>query len=744
MLQLFQPTNIYPDVRGSFGNGVVVNPLMVLMEPPVIHVSWQVNGNTPMTAFQLDFYKNDGSGDFIWSTGKLTDGCPFYSVDQNGNPILFTYVLTTTNDDIGTYDEAQMKITQWWGSDSSDCVVQSSPSVYVVRPTLESDITNYPTSGLITERSFTFNGSLSSGGGFFEEDGLMWHRWVLYQIMDGTKEVLKDTGRIYGNAQVTFTYDGFLPGTYYIKLTGETSLGVVSTNYDESVPGWQLNVEYSLDETGMVVTASKSCKGDSAVLISWPLVSQIPLVDSVSPYSAVEDYITVGAGVNDTAPNGMMKWNQVNGSAMRYAPGWSFVWRGILTLRDADRGIWENDLVTIKLCDENGTSTGRIEFQYPKSSSASDETKVVILYYDTNDVATILQQATNFNGGNLLFAITSEGCYISKDAPGADALYPSDYLYPNSSLYPSIGQGIGKYIAFDGSQASKYNSYYISEIVLKGPQSVQIMKVTDYEIENQVLVDQYLGDDINLAYDAGTVFLLCKNSVDYDGGNYYVGTVGTLAGLSVYRKTGDNNNLELVGNVGKNVTSILDYAARSQQGPYTYYLYVKCSDKFTSLPSISNTVDPCFWNWAVLSCTKNSDGTYEVQKSYLFGKNLNSGTVSNNNKPGIFGNFTRYPLVQVSPQNYKSGTLRSLIGVIDGYTGEYSDTIDLRDELYGLSTNTNYLFLKDRKGDLIMIRPAGDISMELMDDTREQALTINFPWVETGDASNVSIYKVQA
>ncbi len=742
MLQLFQPTNIYPDVRGSFGNGVVVNPQMVLMEPPVIHVSWQVNGNTPMTAFQLDFYKNDGSGDFIWSTGKLTDGCPFYSVDQNGNPILFTYVLTTTNDDIGTYDEAQMKITQWWGSGANDYIVQSSPSVYYVKPPLISQITNYPLSGLITTKSFTFNGELYTGGGFFDEDGLMWHRWVLYQVTDGRQVILKDTGRIYGNAEITFTYDGFLPGIYYIKLTGETSFGVFSTNYDEAEPGWQLNVSYDLEETGMTVIASKSCGGDSAVQISWPLVSQIPLVDSVVPYSAVGDYITIGAGQTGSSPNGMMKWNQVNGSAMRYAPGWSFVWRGILTLRDADRGIWENGLVIINLCDENGTSKGRIEFQYPKSSSASDETQVVIRYYDTNDIPTILQQVTNFNEGSLLFAVTPEGCYIAKETINSGSLYPNDTLYPSLTLYPSAGQQLGQNIAFDGTQASKYNSYYISEIVLKGPQSVRIVKVTDYPMEESELVDQYSGDNINLDYGSGTVFLLCKNSVNYDGGNYYIGNVGTLAGISVYRKIGDNNNLDLVGTFDKNVTSILDYAARSQQGPYTYYLYVQGADKFTSLPSISNTVDPCFWNWTVLSCTKDTNGNYVVQKSYLFGKNLDSGTISNGNKPGIFGNFTRYPLVQIAPQNYKSGTLRSLIGVIDGYTGEYYDTIDLRDELYGLSTNTNFLFLKDRKGDLLMIRPSGEISMETMDGTREQAQTISFPWVETGEADNASIYKI--
>ena len=94
----------------------------------------------------------------------------------------------------------------------------------------------------------------------------------------------------------------------------------------------------------------------------------------------------------------------------------------------------------------------------------------------------------------------------------------------------------------------------------------------------------------------------------------------------------------------------------------------------------------------------------------------------------------------ISPQNYQGGTLQSLIGIIEN--GNYSDTIDLRDAIYALSTTTNALFLKNRKGDLLRIRPSGAITMETMDNTRVQAQTVSFPWVEVGDASNVAIYSL--
>lgn len=43
---LYQPTNISPSMAGALGNGVIdANNSLT--------VSWQVNGNSPMTAFQI-------------------------------------------------------------------------------------------------------------------------------------------------------------------------------------------------------------------------------------------------------------------------------------------------------------------------------------------------------------------------------------------------------------------------------------------------------------------------------------------------------------------------------------------------------------------------------------------------------------------------------------------------------------------------------------------------------------------
>ena len=215
-----------------------------------------------------------------------------------------------------------------------------------------------------------------------------------------------------------------------------------------------------------------------------------------------------------------------------------------------------------------------------------------------------------------------------------------------------------------------------------------------------------------------------------------------MTGCSIYRKSSDNI-LHYVTTVNSSKTSILDYGAQSEQGPYTYYLYVVGTDTFQTMPAISNETNPCLWNWSILSCTQDNEGNYVVQSSYLFGNNVSSGTISNNNKPNVLGNFTPYPMIQMSQQNYKSGTLQSLIGSINYADGQntYTDTLDLKDAIYELSTTTNFLFLKSRKGDLWMIRPSADITMETMDSTRAQVQTVRFPWVEVGSLGEASIYR---
>lgn len=705
MAQLFQPTNITPDLRGSFGGGVAN------MIKPYLTVSWQVNGNTPMTAFEITFYKNDGSGDQLYTTGQLTDGCPFYGFDPSGNAQLFTYSIDTIPlNRAGMYNghEYQMKITQYWGSNGESSVEQLSPSVFITRSQPVFIIDNKdgtPIGVTITTRTMEVvarHQNQSSSG------SILWIRWML---RNSEGAILKDTGKLYGSVTPTFTYDGLLPGQYAINFSCETEYGMMYPGVWISIP-----VSYSTSTSGIPVVASRACNGESAVSVRWPRLQSIPLVTQ-------EGTVRDDGFAIDMDPGSSLYWNTVNGSPMSFGTPWSIVWSGDVT-DDTEK------LFTI----QSGSNSCDAWLGYSPSGRLC-----VTLVYN----AVIITRITidDWIPGPVTCCITPTTIYWKYTVASGGPLFPREDLYPSDTLYPGWSGSKTQKTRIEDIDSQTYRQTRITSVKLYGPASVNYFKIIDHAMSEQE-VYQYLNGEITPSYGSTAYFFIGAKGItqNYNAGNFPDDLQGATL-VSIYRKTGDSGVLEYVGqtSVGAGNT-IMDYAARSQQGPYTYYLYVLSSEKYINVPSISNQVDPCFWNWSVLSCTENADGSFTVQSSYLFGKNLQSGNISNNNQPGIFKNFTPYPTVMIAPQNYRGGTLQSLIGVIN--EGKYSDTISVRDAIYALSTTTNVLFLKDRKGDMLRIRPSGEISMETMDNTEEQAQNVSFPWVEVGDASDVAVYNL--
>ena len=718
MLQLFQPTNITPDTRGSFGNGVVEVDIPGITSD-YISVSWQVNGNTPMTAFKIDFTDMDGTA--LYTTGKLTNNCPFYGTAADGTVNRFKYTIgpmSTATSFLRSASEGLLKITEWWGSGANDYVEQYSPSPYLVRPALT--VSYSPTT--ISSRTGTFTGSFTGAS----DDGLMWIRWVLTRADTG--QIVKDTGRLYGCVNPTFTYDKFLPGSYYLELTAETSAGVQSRE-----AAWtSVTVSYTLQDTGLEVEATRPCDGESAVLVRWSMPYNIPRISVTGSV-----YDSGGAGIFLFSGSSML-WNQVNGSSMDLKTPWSFIWSGFIT----ETG--DGDLFSLGL--ENNR---RVEFGLHYDPNETQK----YLYYRLmkgNNQTYIMRLWGNYTDGACFVCITPNNIFIQYNRIAfVNGLYPEDDLYPDNSLYPNDGDfkvEFHKFPSWLDFDDPDYLQTDLKSVTLYGYSILKYAKVVDHIVQPNVgpgydVVTNYNGDDPDMNFDPGTLFLLKSEAgQDWNAGNSAYDS--SMTGMAVYRKTEGQTALEYVGTVsGTGTVKILDYAARSQQGPYTYYLYPLTSTAVESNPAISNSIDPCFWNWTVLACQKQSSGDYKVQQSFSFGLNVSSGAISNRNAPNILNNFSRYPTVQIAPQNYKSGTLQSLIGYIDhtDCQEKYSDSIDLSEAIYNLSTYTGFLFLKDRKGGLYMIRPAGEVTMETMDNTREQAQTVNFPWVEVGDASEVAI-----
>lgn len=277
----------------------------------------------------------------------------------------------------------------------------------------------------------------------------------------------------------------------------------------------------------------------------------------------------------------------------------------------------------------------------------------------------------------------------------------------------------------------------IRSIELDGKQECDYVMVSDGGL-SAATRKKLLGDSAYHPTDQDAQFY-----ADFDGSTNGGGISGTqFTAFSIYRLEAGEAVLRHIVNVTTDDGSVVIDASAVNGRKYTYYAFGVGSDTFVTSALISNSVELCGWDWAVLSCTEDESGVYHVEEMFLFGKNLVSGGVTNNNGPQILQNFTRYPTMQPAPQNYRSGTLQSLIGTITDC--RYSDTRAVRDAIWALSTTANTLFLKNRKGDLIKIRTAGAIEMDTGDNSPLQPQTVSLPWVEVGSSEDAQIVITRA
>lgn len=209
----------------------------------------------------------------------------------------------------------------------------------------------------------------------------------------------------------------------------------------------------------------------------------------------------------------------------------------------------------------------------------------------------------------------------------------------------------------------------------------------------------------------------------------------------VYREQDGSGVLVKVAEIPTSANTVTDFGAASGQGPYDYLIVgANNASEIIGTPIQSESISPIFYRWTLLACEKNSDGTYSVKKQYHFKFNLDSGSVSNNNSPNVLQNFTANPTVQPAPQNYRSGSLKSLIGNVEA--GTYRDDLRTRNELMALSTTEDPLFLKSSKGDVMQVRINGNVTAAVAEKTEALAQTISVPWIALADAAQEAIYAV--
>lgn len=246
---LFQPTNIVPDEVNGQGCVDITEDL---------NVSWQVNGDSPMVAYQIDIYDNDATSTQLFTTDKISLDETFWGRDENGDIQRFEATIDTadlTSAGLQNGHEYKLLITQWW--DSTHYVTQLTASVFITRSTPQVAINNFSTP--LTTKSYTFGASYYQTEG----DAINSIRWMVAEA-DDESEPLLDTGEIEGTGILKVSYDGFFTGiTYAVRC-------IITTQYNITADtGWvEFDVEYSLETTSGTATACQ-LSYTNAVFVQW-------------------------------------------------------------------------------------------------------------------------------------------------------------------------------------------------------------------------------------------------------------------------------------------------------------------------------------------------------------------------------------------------------------------------------------------------------------------------------------------
>lgn len=684
-MALYRPTNITPSSFSGLGNGTVdVTQDLV--------VSWQVEGASAMTAYQIVIQQNDTDSTQVYDSGQVNLDTPFFGTDYQGNIQRFSATIAAselTGLTNGYENGYKMVITQWWSSE--DSVQQIQPSYFITRaePTLTLDEVTTP----LQVRKYLFSAKYEQAQG----DSLYWFRW--YLANSGEEDTpFKDTGNIYGTEDIRFSYDGFITGqSYSIRCVCETENGVTADT------GWvEISVSYSLSLLNGVVQGCRVPGIEDAVLVAWPAIQYIP--------GEADGTYTVENGAINLPLGSSVTWDQVNGNAMNLNPPWSVAFK-------------------INITGNSGTPLTLNGASNALSVSYTSAGFTVTL----NGTAAYVLNTYVAVGDVWIVVITPSAVYFRLDCI-ENGLFPAETLYPAEDLYPEAGA----ISTFQFTENWTPTLFAITGITLAGPGVFSYLWILSGTFSTSQMQNLLYSYGYEPEYDSSTIFL-ANFEEGLDAGNLQ-SPGETLVGVALYRLLNGSTQLQHIADLPLTTTQILDYGF-ANQSQFQYYLFPQGEDTYISQPLVSPMLQPVFWNWTLLVCVQDEtdENIYYMQNAYVFANNVSSGSMSNNSAPNLLKNFTQYPTIQMDTANYKSGTLSALIGRVDQTENQYIDSVELANEIMDLSTDTRPKFLKDRKGNLMQVSISGAVVMTAGDTQPQQCYTVQLPWAEVGSVEDISI-----
>lgn len=693
-MALFQPTNVIPSVLTGREYGTVD-------ATQDITVSWQVNGNSPMVAYQVKIMQNDTDSTLKFDSTKITLATPFFGTNSLGNPKPFSMIITaaqlSTAGIVNGYANGyKMTIKQWWSA--NDAVEQTSASYFITRSEPELTMGIIPSRDSFLYQQYTFHAIYYQA----QNDPIEWMQWELEVNVDGNYVSVDNTGPIFNpetkpdtiytnKSAIFYYYNGFIIGKngtydttgtkYRLNCTIQTVNGVYKNT------GWEelTTVNIGTADPGLYLRLC-AMKDTDAVKIEMP--KNYPVFG-----------VSSGAYSYEQIESGRYKLQLLSGS--------SVTWGG----QENSLSISENPYsITIQF--EINDST--IPCEYFTANYGDKELK---LSYNANGFY------ANFNG---------ETIWSSADIlPTTSGIFTISIT--NTNVFIANKYGIED--AIISSNISEWESGTIQSISIYGYNKFRYIWIDNRNVSYNYFASSLSTNEDFASYTVSTLFLCEFNQSLSSGSN--MSARPSIASFSVYRKEIGENVFKHIINLPYEQNAVFyDYSALSQKTYEYFFLNMDQYYRVVTRNQIS-TITPCFWNYTVLCCEQNMTGDYIVKKEYRFALDVASGSVGNNNSPTIFKNFTQYPLRQPVTDNYRSGTLSAFIGKVEN--DQYVDSVNLMDELYALSTSKMTKFLKTRKGQIFQIETSAPVSQQIGDKYVVQPSKISLPWVEVGDASKANI-----
>lgn len=209
--------------------------------------------------------------------------------------------------------------------------------------------------------------------------------------------------------------------------------------------------------------------------------------------------------------------------------------------------------------------------------------------------------------------------------------------------------------------------------------------------------------------------------------------------FSIYREDNQSGIINKVVSINNGTLGTNDFNI-ANKNEYRYYIY-QDEDNRSSLPNISRILTTSWQEWSITDIIRDDeDGTLfhaDIQNIWKLYLNLDSGTLTNNMNKTVYSNLTRYPKISLGKQNYASGSITCLLGEI--VNEQYTEWAGMREQWVKFCNNGNLKLLKDIRGNKYLVDIVDTPTFDTMDETTQQATTINFNWVEVGDTNKIAV-----